>query len=291
MHSYQDAFQNTDDDIHNNNTNSDSFQLEGDDNLLRELEQNEIIKPNISPSIDQLPDLQGKVLEFKKTALKFKREKNLPMAREALIASKKVQEQIDRIKSGFAVSPGFSLPNITQEVPVVQSVDASKAHELRKSIKKESMIEKVLQVVEHDPLQEIEIKMESKDIFKHLSDLLNEQIKTCTNLSGYYFKSGKKDKALEFHKYKKRFLGDLESLTALSKTNGATPPTFSYFQISYDIEARNPELSQTELLFSIIKGYDFNTFQGNELFISFKIETFLEETTEISLERENNPGT
>ena len=282
--------------------------------LLKELIQGQVSKPIVSPSIDQLENLQAKVLELKKTALKFKKENNLVKAREALIASKKVQEQIDRITSGFAVSPGFVIPDLTVQSPNINSIsgttitvdaanvtNTSSTNESRKSIRKEVVSPKILQkdiipIIhddQFDPLKELETKMESTDIFKHLSDVLNEQIKTCTNLSAYYFKSGKKDKALEFHKYKKGFLSDLEALLALSKTSGAAPPTFSYFNISYNIEIRVSELSMDELLLNIVKGYDMNSFQGNELSISFKIEGLEDNggTGEVLFQKENNPGT
>jgi hypothetical protein len=259
-----------------------------DAELLREFVEK--TEKRVSPSIDQLQNLQEKVIEYKKIALKFKKEKNMIKAREALIASKKVQEQIDRINSGFAITPGFVMPDLSSpqvssaaNTPVVGPVVKE-----RRSVK-DTKIEKVLQEKQEiDPIKELEIKMESKDIYKHLSDLLNEQIKTCTNLSGYYFKSGKKDKALEYYKYKKRFLGDLESLLVLSKTVGANPPSFSYFNISYAIEIRNTELGQNDLLVTIVKGYDMNSLQGSELMLAVKIEG-LEDIEEISIKEGTNP--
>jgi hypothetical protein len=249
---------------------------------LRELEDNPVQK--VSPSINQLQGLQGKVIEYKKMALKFKREKNMNKAREALIASKLAQEQIDRINSGFAISPGFALPDLDVTTKVALT---SPVVETQKSIKKDKVFN-VLQEHEQEPIKEIEIKMESMDIYKHLSDLLNDQIKTCTSLSGYYFKSGKKDKALEYHKYKKRFLEDLSGLMILSKTVGAAPPTFSYFNISYAIESRNTELSLNDLLVTIVKGYDINSLQGSEIMLSVKIDG-LEDVGEIPINEGNNP--
>ena len=275
-------------------------------NLLDEelVGKDQLTHGNVSPSIDQLGMLESKVLEFKKIALKFKKEKDLHRAREALVMSKKVQEQVDRINSGLAISPEFSIPNMDAMQPMAPQIIQSpvNSNHSRKSSSKgskhipDSITQNSVTIKEYDdfnPLQEIEAKMESKDIFGHLGDLLNEQIKTCTNLSAYYFKSGKKDKALEFHKNKKAFLADLETLTALSQTPGAKAPVFTYLNVKYDVEVRFPELSPNELLLSLVKGYDINTFKGaSNILLSYKIEGLEDNggSGEISLSQQNNPG-
>ena len=306
------------------------------------------LKPDASPANDEFTSLEQQQVEYKKQALKYKRENDLPKAREMLVISKKIQEQLDRLAAGFAITPGFEIPSLGDQgvasplntvqssgksqpkpapIPAQRVVTSSKAKspavmESRPSpIKLETPIVSKSPSISSEPIAIVkspsQIKptvVESpsksptttleqpiaqgsqKDIFKHLSDTLQSQITSCTQLSAYFFKSGQKEKALEFHKRKKVYAADLETVNALSSTPGSVPPAFKYVQVAYDIETSYPELAMTELELSIIKAYDLNLLPVADLesSISFQFEG-LDDSSESkgetgTIKKDINPG-
>ena len=262
---------------------------------------------NISVTNEQYKELEQRQIDYKKLALKLKKEGNLPKAREMLIYSKKAQDQLDRAKAGLSVSlDAIPLPKDieasilsakTSEKPVsieTSKVDPEKSAEVVTSPTKSkvktptasrsrqtsqapaSEVKKGLSlsskpISTSDILSDTSITFSpntSKDIFTHLRESLQTQIASCTSLAATFFKAGHKDKALDFHKKKKVYMADLETLEALNVTQGASPPSFIYTLINYEIEISFPEIGLNEMEVSVLKAFDLNALVGSEKNIS-----------------------
>ena len=242
-----------------------------------------------------LEKLEKSELLHKKMAIQYKKNQQMQKAREMLVESKRIREQIDRVSTGLPLSPLFELhmdpiyeemkPPTTNPSPSVATLESNNVKDLplkpktslstvpsnqtSKSLVSSDATNINTPINPMDPsniiindreklelsladIQETFDSKDPKDIFTHLIESLQSQIESCVKIASSYFKAGQKDKALEFHKLKKAYLMDLETLKALSVTPGSHPPIFKHIPISYDYEVSFPELSLTELELVIV---------------------------------------
>jgi hypothetical protein len=90
---------------------------------------------------------------------------------------------------------------------------------------------------------------------------LTEQIQLCTKIAAYAYRRGEKEVALKFHKMKKVFATDCESLRSL-RANARAPPPFRYRDITYTMEVINDHLEPHELEICIHKAWDLHGARG-----------------------------
>lgn len=108
-------------------------------------------------------------------------------------------------------------------------------------------------------LQQLSTKS-PKDIMAYFQTTLQSQIATCTQLSAYYYKSNQKLQALEIHKMKKSFLGDLETLTALQTTaNKPSFPSIGYKEFSYTMQQEFSDIAVDEMCVEVIRGFGLSS--------------------------------
>lgn len=243
-----------------------------DEPLRGELDRTPAIS-TASPSTE-LPLLSARLTEYKKAALKCKRENNLPQARALLVVSKKIQEQVDRLHSGLELSPGFEIPSppeefllvsfIASEVPkespakptppTLKSKSSATARIPSPALKSPAPVATAL-----PPAPIFNVPVAERPSFSHLISTLKAQVDACTGIAAYHLKADQKSKALEFHKLKKKMLLDLESLSALSSVPGSVPPTIAYRSVEFESELLHQDLNMTEMEISFRTVHDLTS--------------------------------
>lgn len=221
-----------------------------------------VIKPKAIESHTSPPDLEAfssekklalesRCLDFKKSAVTFKKAGDMEKAKEMLAVSKNIQAAIDTSDASFQLP---DLPAISQSYnhsqtgpqAVAQSATSTPASTTRKS--------NATAVPSTNSSS-----TENSDLVNHLISTLDQQITLCTKLSAQYFSSNQKDLALDFHKRKKNLLQDKETLVSMKSLKfdpNAMPFRFNYSVLEYNIAQSNPDLTLDQAEISVSKGVD-----------------------------------
>ncbi|CAG8528003.1 14725_t:CDS:2, partial [Cetraspora pellucida] len=119
-----------------------------------------------------------------------------------------------------------------------------------------------------------EIKKMSEEQYTSLITQLEEQITLCTTIAAHYLRSGNKNQAIAFLRYKKGFSADLTSLKSYQKHNKDIPP-FHYRDVTYNIENAFLELSANDMEVCIERAWTLGNKEVNgkdvEAYVSWDI--------------------
>lgn len=96
------------------------------------------------------------------------------------------------------------------------------------------------------------------DTYDMLESQLESQIKMCTTTCDYYYRTGDKQTALEFHKRNKAFKKDLVSLQSY-RSHGKKPPAFHFQDVRFELEMGfYQQIGMNDLSLSIIRAWDLS---------------------------------
>ena len=200
--------------------------------------------------------LNSRMVEFKKLALKFKRNNNLSQAREMLTAAKSIQKALDSITEGLPLID-FVLPRVPDILLPVQNDNASLPGSTDESLPVNNT---PLSTIIQKPPQSIQQShIPSNELISHLITTLESQISTCTKLSAQYFTSNQKDLALEYHKKKKGFMQDKQTLVAMKSIPvdmNSLPFRFTYSEHSYQMNKTFLDIGLDQVEVTVEKATD-----------------------------------
>ncbi|KAJ3303620.1 hypothetical protein HDU76_005329, partial [Blyttiomyces sp. JEL0837] len=255
--------------------------------------QQPVESPRISTvatgSDDQKLNLaKQRALEFKKAALTAKRAGDMNKAKEMLKYVKMLQDVIDTAEVTGGIPASFDIPSVPSEsvstvvtpsaTPVstpkpVQQIPTTPQTKLKtvvnttgKTVVSAATSVEVLTLLDDivSPTLSDETTA-STNLPEFLTTKLESQISTCTTVAAYYLKSGKKDRALEFHKLKKGFQSDLVLLKSLIASNTTSTDAnakalsslgFLYENIEYEIEQQNADLRLDEMEVCVVRAME-----------------------------------
>jgi hypothetical protein len=96
------------------------------------------------------------------------------------------------------------------------------------------------------------------DTYDMLESQLESQIKMCDSTRKYYFQTGDKNTALEFHKLNKIFKADLVSLQS-HRSHGKKAPAFHFQDVRFEQEhGFYQEIGLNDLSLSIVRAWDLS---------------------------------
>lgn len=96
------------------------------------------------------------------------------------------------------------------------------------------------------------------DTYDMLESQLESQIKMCDSTLKYYFQTGDKNTALEFHKLNKTFKADLVSLQS-HRSHGKKAPAFHFQDVRFEQEhGFYQEIGLNDLSLSIVRAWDLS---------------------------------
>lgn len=245
---------------------------------------------------EELSLLQIRLSEYKFSALKYKKEGNLPVARSMLLVAKKIQEQIDRFQSGLGLSPGFLVPQFPEKSHLSLKNDDTSMPDTKRLQMSNSRLAVAPQSIlassypaastfhaDCEPLSTASgSPPDSEIVFLHLCNMLKAQAEACTTAAAYHFRADQKPKALEFHKLKKKIVTELDSLSLLMGTPGSLPPTVSYQLVELETEVFNQDLKLTEMELSLgaIQGLELIVPDSSNVLMSYNLEGLTGATAE-----------
>ena len=88
--------------------------------------------------------------------------------------------------------------------------------------------------------------MSKREQYEHLLSKLKSQIELCQTLMKYYYKTGNKNTAALYLRFKKVFMADYDSLASLRDHN-QNIPAYHFQEVTYTVENAFLELSPNEL--------------------------------------------
>lgn len=116
--------------------------------------------------------------------------------------------------------------------------------------------------------------MSKKDQYEKLMAQLESQISSCQTIAAYNLKTGHKNEAVDFLRYKKAFVADLASLASYQKHDKDVPP-FHFKEITYNRENAFFDLSVNDLEICIEKAWNLGNKEVNgkdvEAYVSWDI--------------------
>ncbi|KAF8932871.1 Coiled-coil and C2 domain-containing protein 1B [Dissophora ornata] len=96
------------------------------------------------------------------------------------------------------------------------------------------------------------------DTYDMLESQLESQIKMCTTTCAYYYQTGDKQTALEFHKLNKIFKTDLVSLQSY-RTHRKKAPAFHFQDARFEVEVGfYQEIGMNDLSLSVVRAWDLS---------------------------------
>ncbi|KAJ1562221.1 Coiled-coil and C2 domain-containing protein 1B [Nowakowskiella sp. JEL0078] len=191
-------------------------------------------------------------------------------AKEMVATFKSLQENLEIVNLGGTLPSSFKMPPHPSEIasfpspspsPLTITSASTASLKTKPSSQKQPSKKPITAIIPEslDLSEDLDISLVPKDLFTHLETRLSEQISLCTSIAAHYYKKGKKEKALEYHKSKKSMAADLEVLRSLGATPGATPPPFRYVSIQYEIEQAFPEIAVNEIELSVLRAFDLGS--------------------------------
>ncbi|KAL7754268.1 hypothetical protein RI367_000249 [Sorochytrium milnesiophthora] len=96
------------------------------------------------------------------------------------------------------------------------------------------------------------------DSFSSLLDILDTQIASCTAASAYYYVTNQKPVAVTFHRYKKQFQADRDTLLSLQRqhpgsSSGTALPQVRYQDVQYQVENAFADVPVNELQVTMVR--------------------------------------
>ncbi|KAJ3304723.1 hypothetical protein HDV03_002408 [Kappamyces sp. JEL0829] len=185
--------------------------------------------------------------EYKRAALRYKKEGNLEMAREMLSTAKAIEKAAVDARHGLAqddyvLPPEPSEPKLAPETAVEPAATP-------------------VSVAITAATVQTSTKDTTSQLVQHLLDTLDSQITLCTKLSAQYFTANQKDLALDFHKRKKtmtQMKQTLSTMKHLPLDPQNLPFQFSYTTLEYTIAQSHPDVALDQMEVAIIKGMDMS---------------------------------
>ncbi|KAJ3091720.1 Coiled-coil and C2 domain-containing protein 1A [Quaeritorhiza haematococci] len=243
---------------------------------------------------NKLALLTQRQTEYKQQALAFKKINELTKAREMLVVIKSLQQAMEALSMGGELPQGFQMPGpppTTDATSPLSAVPSAHVGEQKTSTTTTSLQtsstssplqpgsstttaapapSQALSSTSTTPSNTAQplrstVSGNETDIFTHLINKLESQIKLCTTVSAYYYRTNKKDAALEVHKMKKMFQQDVDTLKALKATSGAAGasannkvpvPGFRYTTFTYEVEEQFSDIPLDEMEVSVVRAWD-----------------------------------
>jgi hypothetical protein len=200
---------------------------------------------------------QERILEYKKVAIEYKRAGEMDKAREMLVISKSIGQEV-RLREEGRTTVGYELPRkpVYSGEGVVGDDDRDDGaidDAQKKSTPATSVLPPTPSTVQtNDP------KSPSTDLIPHLIFQLESQIHTCTKLSAQYFTSDQKNLALDYHKKKKSLQEQVTMLKSTAMTTTTTNLGFrvGYEDVKYSIAQTYADVGLDEICIEIKSGKD-----------------------------------
>ncbi|CAG8534892.1 9206_t:CDS:2 [Acaulospora morrowiae] len=215
-------------------------------------------------------------------AMNIFKNTNYQRAKEYMAVAKNLQAVLQSLINGDQLPEGWTLPkepDVSEKAqPPAPSTPKKKvaANVTPKSTPKQRVLT-AIDATKSQLLDEEErllTTMSKEDQYARLLAKLESQISLCTTISAYYLKSGDKSQASFFHKYKKTFIADLESLTSYQK-HGKDIPPFHYKEVTYNVENAFFDLSANDMEVCIEKAWSLGNKEVNgkdvEAYVNFDI--------------------
>ncbi|KAG5461757.1 MAG: hypothetical protein BJ554DRAFT_5996, partial [Olpidium bornovanus] len=106
--------------------------------------------------------------------------------------------------------------------------------------------------------------------YAKLEQQLESQAALCSSIAAHFLKSGDKANALAFHKHRKSFLADLESVRSYA-SSGQPVPRFRYVSVSHTVAAANFDVSPGEMELAIDRAFGL----GNKEVLGQDVEAYV----------------
>ncbi|KAJ3332982.1 Coiled-coil and C2 domain-containing protein 1B, partial [Kappamyces sp. JEL0680] len=185
--------------------------------------------------------------EYKRAALRYKKEGNLEMAREMLSTAKAIEKAAVDARHGLARDDYVLPPEPSEPKPTPETAVEPAATPVSVAITAATV--------------QTSTKETTSQLVQHLLDTLDSQIALCTKLSAQYFTANQKDLALDFHKRKKtmtQMKQTLSTMKHLPLDPQNLPFQFSYTTLEYTIAQSHPDVALDQMEVAIIKGMDMS---------------------------------
>ncbi|KAJ2156167.1 hypothetical protein GGF46_005371 [Coemansia sp. RSA 552] len=201
-----------------------------------------------------LQTLTGRQTELKQAALTAKRQGNMERAREMLVHMKQVQTAAQTVQSGQPLPAGFTIPprpasehetpaptapaqdsrrrgRLAASTPVAgaATTPTPRAKPARAMTRPDNTTASVHGTA-CNPGHELTVAVTSTGAAKQQ---LEAQAADATRLAAYFFKSGNKQKALEFHRLRKQAAADLATVSSYEANGREQPPPLRHREVQW----------------------------------------------------------
>ncbi|KAI8903968.1 hypothetical protein EDD86DRAFT_195159 [Gorgonomyces haynaldii] len=228
-------------------------------------------RKSIADSGPQLLILEQRLKEYKQQALLSKKQGNMEYAREMMRYVKMIQQLQQNAEMGLKVdvpsppkpipTPAIESPAVVKQTSVSDSPAVVKQTSALVAPKQATVQKQPVTPKEVIGLQVAEIKSLPSEqapmaIYSHLKSTLESQIQTAQTCATNYFTLGDKSTAVQFHKRKKQYQSDLETLVQMQPVfeSGVIPVTFVYQSQTVDKLLINEDLQMDEWELEIVQG-------------------------------------
>ncbi|KAI9019623.1 hypothetical protein DFJ74DRAFT_769326 [Hyaloraphidium curvatum] len=199
-------------------------------------------KPSSNP---QLNLLRKRLQEYRTAALAAKKAGDMPKARDHLVAAKRIGDAVSALESGRPLPQGFADPGPPSTKPSGAPAAKPVPRPLTKPVgdpRAQPLGTTAIPDVPPSPAD----SAPAADLPTFLATSLRHQISSCTAAAAFAYRRGDKDLALRFHKLKKLYTADLETVEALARSGRPMPP-FRTETVEYRLERQLPDLDPGEL--------------------------------------------
>ncbi|KAL8578171.1 hypothetical protein ACOMHN_051726 [Nucella lapillus] len=209
-------------------SNSGHQRSDGDADAATTVKPKSSLKRGVSQQECRMDFLQERMEEFRKAALKAKRNGNLETAKQHLRSMKGIEEMIEALKGGQPID----LSQVPPSPP--PDTDAEDKHLVVSA-------EDVVPVRDRDAL------------FAQLGHDLIGQMRMCATNSQHFTKVGDMPAASKFQKLEQSCRQDLESLKT-AKNRGDPVPKFHYETRTFSVIQCNTDLGDGEMELTVVRG-------------------------------------
>ncbi|CAG8656642.1 7642_t:CDS:2, partial [Paraglomus brasilianum] len=221
-----------------------------------------VSEPN-PEKIAQLTSLKKCLQQYRSATLRYRKAQNLQRVQQMLRVYDSINQQIKTLESGGQLATGFVLPaepdlsdlavsqpagpslapavvppaKLTITTPAAPAastptrpVSASTPRANLNQINVDAV--NSVNFVDEDRLLSTMSKQEQ---YEHLLSKLKSQIELCQTLMKYYYKTGNKNTAALYLRFKKVFMADYDSLASLRDHN-QNIPAYHFQEVTYTVE-------------------------------------------------------
>ncbi|ORZ28397.1 hypothetical protein BCR41DRAFT_383224 [Lobosporangium transversale] len=203
-----------------------------------------------------IPDEPPTILATAPTTTSAKTSKGTGAA--PIAASSSTSTRIQSGAEGRAFSPPIASSASEATTHVTSSIAEASADDVRGGSTARGTLGgiKFKQLAADDDFQIV--SNSDDDTYDMLQSQLESQIKMCTTTCAYYYQTGDKQTALEFHKLNKIFKTDLASLQSY-RQHGRKAPAFHFQDVRFEVEVGfYQEIGLNELSLSIVRAWDLS---------------------------------